>query len=183
MSEAPQKDSLFSRFLMLPFKILNPPILETPLSTFPLPKPIFTMTLVFLSFFGIIGGFVYCYINHSPFMATSYDEKGRTHVKFYEDGFSSQTITEGILVSCIYCMGGFSAICAFLALTHENKKALSYKMLYRFGCTLPIWMVAAFEVFHMKATYYFPFFDLASLIDIIRGFGAIFSFLRKVLMI
>ncbi|OHS96670.1 hypothetical protein TRFO_09826 [Tritrichomonas foetus] len=175
MSEKVPKDSLFSRILMLPFKILYPPVLETPISTLKLPKPIFTMTLVFISFFVVIGGFVFCYIHNSSFMATSYDENGKAEVKWYHDDLDNQSITEGIIVSFIYCFSGFSAICAFLALTHENKKSLSYKMLYRIGCTLPIWMIAAFEMFHVKASYYFPFYDIHSLIEIFHGFASLFK--------
>lgn len=150
----------FTKFLMLPFKILYPPLLNTPISTIELPRVIFTMPLVFISFFISFGGFVFCYVNHASFYDQSPDRQGRTHTQWYRRELMDEVVFEAIIVGAIFSSISSIAICAYYALSNKNTKSFSYKMLYRFGCTLPIWILLGFQMFHLKIPQYFPRFTL-----------------------
>jgi hypothetical protein len=148
----------FSEALLVPFRYLGrPPVLETPMSTIPLPSSRFTTPLVIASFFACVGGFVYCYVDHSPMWDMRGQSRGQTARSWVARGdLSHQVIMEGIVISTILSMGGLSLVAIFTAMTRKKKDrtGLIYSLIYRFGFTLPIWAFLAFEVFRAKIPSY-----------------------------
>lgn len=160
IQEKEQNQLLFSNVLMFPFKFLFPPILNTPISTIKLPNIFITTFLVFVSYFLSVGGFVYCYVNKSTFFNVYSDQNGKVHSSYFQEGIQSQNIFEALVVGAVYSSTSCIAICAYYALTSKSRKSLSYKMLYRIGCTFPIWLILSYELFVIKAPHFFPGFSL-----------------------
>ena len=151
-----EKDSFFSRMLVSPFHIFYPPVLNTPVSTLKLPKHQITTFGVFTSFFVIISGLIYCFVNKQKFFFQDYDLNGKPQLRWYTRSVSDQVITEGLLNGFASCMCGFSLICGYYALTNSNVRTLKYKMMYRIGLTFPIWIILLYELYHIKIPYYIP---------------------------
>ena len=160
MSEQQNEQSLFIDILMFPFRFLFPPILNTPVSTIKLPNIIITTFLVFVSYFLSVGGFVYCYVNKTNFFGEVRDRDGNIHQSYFQDGISSQNIFEALVVGAVYSSVSCIAICAYYALTSKSRKSLSYKMLYRIGCTFPVWLILSYELFVLKAPFFSPGFAM-----------------------
>lgn len=158
--ERDQDQSLFSNVLMFPFKFLAPPVLNTPISTITLPHISITTFLVFVSYYLSVGGFVYCYVNKTNFFGESRDRNGQYHQTYFQDGISSQNIFEAVVVGAVYSSVSCIAICAYYALTSKSRKSFTYKMLYRIGCTFPIWLILSYELFALKAPHFLPGFTL-----------------------
>lgn len=149
-----QSDMKFSQIMMLPFRILRPPLLDTPFATSKLASPILTVPIAFLSFGVIVGGAVACYVGHSPFYSRRWDRQNHEIQRWiYEDSLSSQCIAEGIVVSTIFVLGGLSGIAAFSSMTNDREGIIP-AYIERFACTLPVWVILALEVFTVKVGGY-----------------------------
>jgi hypothetical protein len=146
-----------SDFFLLPFRVLVPPLLETPLSTIPLPSTRWSVPLLLASFFAIVGGFVYCVVDERFMWNTSVDRNGVTsRTWIIRDSLSDQTYLEGIVIAGIFAFGGLSMIAVFSALSASKRAraGLMYPYVYRFAFTFPIWLVLAFEVVRLKLPFY-----------------------------
>ncbi|KAH0794324.1 oligosaccharyltransferase complex subunit OSTC-like [Histomonas meleagridis] len=152
-----------SETLLIPFKkFFKAPVVETPISTIKMPSTAVTTTLVFISFFVIVGGFIFCYVNNMPLFGYARNQNGQIYQTWIDTqgGLSSQLLAEGILCSFVYTLGAASVIAAFYAMSHEHDKDKGefVKFMGLFGCSTPIWMFLAFQLFRMKIPSYFPKF-------------------------
>ena len=150
-----------SEILLIPFKkYFKPPVVETPFSTIKMPSIYITVSLVFLSFFVIVGGFIFCYVNDMPLFGYARNQNGQIYQTWIDThGIGSQLLAEGMLCSLTYSLGAASLIAAFYAMTHEKEKSDFVKFVGYFGCSTPIWMFLAFQIFRMKIPSYFPKFN------------------------
>jgi hypothetical protein len=144
-------DSFFSRFLMLPFRIISPPILDTPLSTISIPSTFLTVPILLLSFGATIGGFVYCWVKKSSWERIIYNEKGQsTSFLLVPHHLHDQSLTEAFIVGGIFGLGGLSLVAAYVVLKAEKKTGLFYGFTYLYGMTFPVWAILSYEIFKMK---------------------------------
>lgn len=154
----------FSELLLYPFKKhFKAPILVTPVSTIKLPPTGVTVTLVFLSFFVIVGGFIYCFVNGIPMVGYRRDQHGNPVPSWIDpNGLSSQFLAEGMVASMIFSLGALSIMCAFYVMNKSKKEKEGEfdKYLRGFGYTAPLWTFLAFQLFHIKIPNYFPYFSI-----------------------
>jgi hypothetical protein len=150
-ARAPKPDGLFSRCLMLPFRVMTPPILDTPLSTVPIPPTLLTIPIVLISFGAMVGGSVYCWVNHVEWYFTSQTHEGKT-VKSWmaSGGHSIQSVAEAWIVGGVFGLGGLSLIAAYYALVAQKKTGVVYAYVYRYAMTFPVWAILAYEVYKLK---------------------------------
>ena len=149
-----------SEKLLLPFqKFFKPPTINTPFSTIKMPSTIITVSLVFASYFVIVGGFIFCYVNGMPMTGYSRNEKGQIiHTWFSQGGLSNQYLGEGIICSIIFSLGAASMIAGYYAICHQQDKDNEIvKIAEFFGCTTLIWAFIGFKLFNMKIPSYFPY--------------------------
>jgi hypothetical protein len=140
-----------SDFFLLPFRILLPSILETPMSTIRLPSTLLTMLLVIVSFSAIVGGAVYCYVRHPPWTESVVDRTGaKQNVWICQNRLGELVQIEAVIVGIVFGLAGLSLIAAFSALTARNRTGFIYAYVYRFGFTFPVWAIITFIIFKMK---------------------------------
>jgi hypothetical protein len=125
---------------MIPFRIMSPPILDTPLSTISIPPTYLTIPILLLSFGAMIGGLVYCWVH----------KIGWEWVPVVADNLSDQSLTEALIVGGIFGFGGLSLVAAYIVLTAEKKSGLLYRYAYLYGMTFPGWAILSYEIFKMK---------------------------------
>jgi uncharacterized membrane protein len=69
----PNNEMVLSHILLLPFRLLLPPILETPMSTIRFPSTVLIVPFLVGSFGAIVVGAVYCWVSHPQRMALTVD--------------------------------------------------------------------------------------------------------------
>jgi len=140
--------------LMLPFRVMRPPVLETPITTIRMPSTNVTVPLLILSFFVIIGGVVFCAVTRAPIMSLHRNDQGRVVASWMsKNDVSHQCVAEGIVFAAVVTLGALSAIAAAVVM-REQRTGLAFAYLERFAFTLPIWVLLCFEVFVMKMPSY-----------------------------
>jgi hypothetical protein len=155
MSESSRAgDGLLSRALMLPFRVLNPPVVETPFSTVGIPPTYLTVPVLLLSIGTMIGGFVYCRVND-----VGWDCYLPGHLIC--PGQGTQGLKEAVIVGAIVALGGLSLVAAYHAVTAEKRAGLVHAYVYRYAMTFPVWALLSYEVVKTKL----PQWDL----EFVRG--------------
>ena len=145
--------------LRKPFEnFFQAPELETPLSTIKMPSTWVSMPLMLLSFFVISSGIVFCYVNGMPLTGYYRGPDGNPVWTWIdENGLSSQYIGEGLLASMIYTGGACAFIAAFKVL--EKRKSGGAAWVWKvLAYSIPVWILASFQMFHRKIPSYFPTF-------------------------
>ena len=146
-----------SELLLLPFRVLRPPILETPFRTISLPTTKVTVPLLLLSILVITSGAVFCTVTNAPFFAIQWDAYGRADITLVmQNQLSRQCIAEGILFGITVVLGGLSAIAAFVAITSKGKwrRTIAFAYVVRLAYTVPVWALLMFEIIVVKLPWY-----------------------------
>lgn len=149
----------FSDFLLHPFqKWLKAPILETPFSTIELPRLSVCMSIIFVTFFFIYGGFVFCQVRGIPLSGYARGRDGKPILTWIEPSLSSQFLAEGIISSIIVSCGALTLISAAYLLQKDEPFSEMDKVIEKFTFTAPIWCFGSFIIFNLKIPPFFPSF-------------------------
>jgi hypothetical protein len=139
-----------SGVLMLPFRLLLPPILETPFSALQFPSTKLTVPLVILSFGAISGGSVFCFVMDPSWMQGRVGRGGKLIVFWLARRLDHQLGFETLLIGWVFALGGLSMIAAFWTLATGERPGLCHAYVYRFAFTFPVWVVLSLMAFKMK---------------------------------
>lgn len=107
-------------FVLSPFNHLRCPDLDTPLSTIPMPPVFVCMALICISFFVIIGGFIYCIIRNVDFMSAKRLANGQIVPVIIAGGYT-QTGAECFIVGGLFTVGGIALTAGFMFLYNRNR--------------------------------------------------------------
>jgi hypothetical protein len=150
--------------LLAPFrKWFCPPVLNTPMSTIPIPPPLPLMILVCASFCVISGGCVYCIVRDIPMTGYTRTRDGKNAVSWIDmHGISSQFMSEGIVIGMLFCSAGVAFMCALCALKKDVAETPLDEFVKGFGYTAPLWCFLAYYVFNLKVPSFRPSFTANS---------------------
>ena len=146
-----------TELLLLPFRVLRPPVLETPFTTIPLPPLKVTGPILFLSCLVITSGAVFCFVTNAPLFAHTWDRFGQPSMTWVaRNDPSHQCILEGAVFAVTVVLGGLSGVAAFATVTAKRKwkRTLAYAYALRLAYTFPVWALLMFEVFTAKIPSY-----------------------------
>jgi hypothetical protein len=148
-------------FLLAPFRRwLKPPVLDTPISTIAVPRPLLLMVIIFISFFVITGGFVFCWVRGVPFSGYVRTRDGRSALSWMEGSGSSQFLAEGVVAGLFFSASAASFICAFYVLGKPPGEPLTdlEATLRKFAFTAPLWCIVSCYLFKIKFGGFSPTF-------------------------
>jgi hypothetical protein len=141
-------------WLLLPFRVFVPPILETTFSTIQIPAVRITFPLIMIPFFWTVGGFLLCIVEGSGFWVSSYRSDGTLDLSWVAAGdMTEQGVLEGVIASGLISLASISLVAAFYGITatRKQRKAPNYKHWVRFGFTFPIWVFFISRLFQLKS--------------------------------
>ncbi|EAX87964.1 hypothetical protein TVAG_111990 [Trichomonas vaginalis G3] len=110
----------FKDAILAPIKHFNVPDVKTPLSTIPIPPLFVCMAIVCVSFFVIIGGFIYCIIRDVEFISAARGPDGKVVPVVIAGGYT-QTGIESFIVGAIFTIGGIALTSGFRFLHDRNQ--------------------------------------------------------------
>ncbi|KAJ4756335.1 Oligosaccharyltransferase complex subunit ostc [Rhynchospora pubera] len=128
-SESSSIDPLFHLLRILPFSFLRPPRIRLKIpSTISLPSPMTVFSLVLLTYFAVVSGFVYDVIVEPPGIGSVQDPVTRAvkPVVFLPGRVNGQYIIEGLSSGFMFVLGGLGLI--FMDLALDRSRAHSVRV-------------------------------------------------------
>ncbi|CAA7048836.1 unnamed protein product [Microthlaspi erraticum] len=119
-------DPIFHILRIVPFSFLRPPRLRLKLPSFTLPSPMTVFSLILLTYFLVISGFVYDVIVEPPGIGSAQDPiTGAIRpVVFMSGRVNGQYIIEGLSSGFMFVLGGIGIIMLDLALDKNRAKSV-----------------------------------------------------------
>ncbi|XP_010548652.1 PREDICTED: oligosaccharyltransferase complex subunit ostc-like isoform X2 [Tarenaya hassleriana] len=130
ISDQSSIDPIFHLLLILPFSFLRPPRLRLKLPSFTLPSSMTVYSLILLTYFLVVSGFVYDVIVEPPGIGSIQDPvTGAVRpVVFMSGRVNGQYIIEGLSSGFMFVLGGIGIVMLDLAL--DKNRAKSVKVSY-----------------------------------------------------
>ncbi|XP_023639786.1 oligosaccharyltransferase complex subunit ostc [Capsella rubella] len=119
-------DPIFHILRIIPFSFLRPPRLRLKLPSFTLPSPMTVFSLILLTYFLVVSGFVYDVIVEPPGIGSTQDPvTGSVRpVVFMSGRVNGQYIIEGLSSGFMFVLGGIGIIMLDLALDKNRAKSV-----------------------------------------------------------
>ncbi|KAG7545674.1 Oligosaccharyl transferase complex subunit OST3/OST6 [Arabidopsis suecica] len=119
-------DPIFHILRTIPFSFLRPPRLRLKLPSFTLPSPMTVFSLILLTYFLVVSGFVYDVIVEPPGIGSTQDPiTGSVRpVVFMSGRVNGQYIIEGLSSGFMFVLGGIGIIMLDLALDKNRAKSV-----------------------------------------------------------
>ncbi|CAA0396957.1 unnamed protein product [Arabidopsis thaliana] len=119
-------DPIFHILRIIPFSFLRPPRLRLKLPSFTLPSPMTVFSLILLTYFLVVSGFVYDVIVEPPGIGSTQDPKTGSvrPVVFMSGRVNGQYIIEGLSSGFMFVLGGIGIIMLDLALDKNRAKSV-----------------------------------------------------------
>ncbi|XP_010438249.1 PREDICTED: putative oligosaccharyltransferase complex subunit CG9662 [Camelina sativa] len=119
-------DPIFHILRIIPFSFLRPPRLRLKLPSFTLPSPMTVFSLILLTYFLVISGFIYDVIVEPPGIGSTQDPiTGSVRpVVFMPGRVNGQYIIEGLSSGFMFVLGGIGIIMMDLALDKNRAKSV-----------------------------------------------------------
>lgn len=150
----------FTEFLLRPYqKWFNAPEIEIPFSTIPMPDIKITTVLVFASFFIIVGGNIFCFVNGIPTYGYERGQDGKpVLVWISSNNLSYQFVAEGVIASMVFSVGAGAMIAMFYVLNKKGELSEIENVLKYYAATAPLWILVSLILFRVKIPSYAPSF-------------------------
>ncbi|KFK29546.1 hypothetical protein AALP_AA7G148000 [Arabis alpina] len=119
-------DPIFQILRIVPFSFLRPPRLRLKLPSFTLPSPMTVFSMILLTYFLVVSGFVYDVIVEPPGIGSTQDPiTGAIRpVVFMSGRVNGQYIIEGLSSGFMFVLGGIGIIMLDLALDKNRAKSV-----------------------------------------------------------
>ncbi|KAL5998545.1 hypothetical protein ACLOJK_009488 [Asimina triloba] len=119
-------DPIFHILSVLPFSLLRPPRLRLKLPTLTLPSRVAVFSLLLLTYFLVVSGFVYDVIVEPPGIGSTQDRAtGAVRpVVFLPGRVNAQYIIEGLSSGFMFLLGGLGIILLDLALDRNRARSV-----------------------------------------------------------
>ena len=141
-------------FLLAPFRRwFKPPVLETPLSTIPVPPISVLMVLIFASFSVITSGFIFCLVRGMPMTGYIRTKDGGYRISWIDlNSLSNQFLAEGIVAAFMFSLDAASLISVCYIMSKDEDEQLSdwEAIVKKFAYTSPIWTFLSYKIFSAK---------------------------------
>lgn len=142
--------------LLKPFKTtFAPPKFNAPISTIAMPSLLTCMILVCTSFFLILAGSVYCYVNKMPIF---HYNSGKLF--WYLPDLQGQLFSEGLISSLVCTTGALALLSAFFVLgaseDYKKKNKIIFIYIQLFACSAPVWGIMYIMLYRVKMPQFFP---------------------------
>ena len=118
---------------------------------------IIVSAIVFVSFFVIVGGNVYCIVNGAPTLGYTRGSDGQyklSWINSYDP--SSQFVIEGVIASIFFTIAAASMIAIFYTLQLSHEPQGVHVAFQYFGYSAPFLLLASFFLFKTKFPSYSP---------------------------